>query len=60
MVEAHEMQDGRIEVINTYRIHSSFETELVTLAITEAFLNSSTGQETGERIWTCARIIMQL
>ncbi len=43
MIEAHEMQDGRVEVVHANRIHRSFEAELVTLPIAKTFLNSSAG-----------------
>ena len=48
MVQAHEVQECGIEVINRRFVHSGLESEFITLAVTETRLYSRTCQETGK------------
>ena len=48
MIESHEMKDCRIEIVDFDRIGCGFESELVTLSITESFFYSGSGEEAGK------------
>lgn len=45
MVEAHEVKDGGVEVVDRNRVLDGFVAELVGCAIGEAFLESRTDEE---------------
>ncbi len=50
VVQAHQVKQRRVEVINGRRVHGSFETKFVTLAVADTRLHSGSGQETGKGV----------
>ena len=50
VIQAHEVENSRVEVVYASRVDCRFEAPFVALAITEAFLHAGPGQKAGKRI----------
>ena len=48
VIEAHQVEDGGVEIIDGGLVQRGFETELVALAVTKALLHTGSGEEAGE------------
>ena len=51
VIESHQVQQRGVEVVDGRSVDGCLETKVVALAITEALLDSGTGEETREGTW---------